>query len=150
MARNNSLFIHKQKLADGRLAFTLRFGRFLSCPTMDAAGPSRNAPAVKTRAKGTNWTEDERIELVHEIDKRQSIIRKKFNNIVTKAAKKKAWAEIASVMNSRHPATMRTVDKLKKQWQNLKQRSRDEYKLSVEANTKTGEFATSLLHITKL
>ncbi|KAM7280927.1 nuclear apoptosis-inducing factor 1-like [Ixodes scapularis] len=41
-------------------------------------------------------------------------------------------------MNSRHPSTLRTVPQLKKQWQNLKSRSRAELTLSKKAHSTTG------------
>ncbi|KAM7310089.1 nuclear apoptosis-inducing factor 1-like, partial [Ixodes scapularis] len=101
---------------------------------MDVAGPSRMPPKVKK----SNWSEDDKFQLVYEIEKRKRIIKNKFNNNITKAAKRKAWQEIASVMNSRHPSTLRTVPQLKKQWQNLKSRSRAELTLSKRADSTTG------------
>ncbi|KAG0443285.1 hypothetical protein HPB47_015088 [Ixodes persulcatus] len=41
-------------------------------------------------------------------------------------------------MNSRHPSTLRTVPQIKKQWQNLKSRSRAELTLSKKADSTTG------------
>uniref|UniRef100_A0A6B0UT16 Regulatory protein zeste n=1 Tax=Ixodes ricinus TaxID=34613 RepID=A0A6B0UT16_IXORI len=107
---------------------------------MDVAGPSRMPPKVKK----SNWSEDEKFQLVYEIEKRKRIIKNKFNNTITKAAKRKAWQEIASVMNSRHPSTLRTVPQIKKQWQNLKSRSRAELALSKKADATTGEFTTHM------
>lgn len=116
------------KLADDRL-------RLLHAD-MDVAGPSRMPP----KEKKSNWSEDDKFQLVYEIEKRKRIIKNKFNNTITKAAKRKAWQEIASVMNSRHPSTLRTVPQIKKQWQNLKSRSRAELTLSKKADSTTGEF----------
>ncbi|XP_042144231.1 zinc finger protein 782-like [Ixodes scapularis] len=81
---------------------------------------------------------DDNFQLVYEIEKRKRIIKNKINNNITKAAKRKAWQEIASVANSRHPSTLRTVPQLKKQWQNLKSRSRAELTLSKRADSTTG------------
>ncbi|KAG0437159.1 hypothetical protein HPB47_017570 [Ixodes persulcatus] len=101
---------------------------------MDAAGPSRMPPKVKN----ANWSEDDKFQLVYEIEKCKRIIKNKFNSNITKAAKKKAWQEIASVLNSWHPSTLRTVSQIKKQWQNLKSRSRAELTLSKKADSTTG------------
>ncbi|XP_040068033.1 nuclear apoptosis-inducing factor 1-like [Ixodes scapularis] len=101
---------------------------------MDVAGPSLMPPKVKK----SNWSEDDKFQLVYEIEKRKRVIKNKFNNSITNLLIKKAWQEIASVMNSRHPSTLRTVPQLKKQWQNLKCRSRAELALSKRAHSTTG------------
>ncbi|KAG0434159.1 hypothetical protein HPB47_019314 [Ixodes persulcatus] len=77
---------------------------------MDIAGPSRMPPKVKN----ANWSEDDKFQLVYEIEKRKRIFKNKLNSNITKAAEKKAWQEIASVMNSRHPSRQRTVPQIKK------------------------------------
>ncbi|XP_040062788.1 uncharacterized protein LOC115322807 [Ixodes scapularis] len=43
---------------------------------MDVAGPSRMPPKVKK----SNWSEDNKLQLVYEIEKRKRIIKNKFNN----------------------------------------------------------------------
>ncbi|XP_078331548.1 uncharacterized protein LOC111113567 isoform X2 [Crassostrea virginica] len=93
------------------------------------------SPAIKKRP---NWTDIEKKILVDEVHHRESILYGRFKGgSGGKAAKEKAWAEVAEAVNaSSSSGFMRTSTEAQKQYSNLKQRAKG--KLSELKRPKTG------------
>lgn len=91
------------------------------------------------RSKAPNWTDEETLQLVHEVDLRKNIIQKKFSNDVTVQTKRKAWEEITLLLNSRFPHHHRSSKEVKKRWDNVSTRMRRQYSEIQRNMQKTGK-----------
>ncbi|XP_064465899.1 myb/SANT-like DNA-binding domain-containing protein 4 [Ornithodoros turicata] len=97
------------------------------------------ATAEAKKPKAPNWTEEETLQLVQEVELRKHIINKKFSKDVTTQTKRKAWEEVTLVLNSRFPHHHRSQQEVKKRWDNVCTRMRRQYSEIRKNMNKTGE-----------
>ncbi|XP_069133841.1 myb-related transcription factor, partner of profilin-like [Argopecten irradians] len=84
--------------------------------------------------RGTNWTEREKVVLVEEVVKREAVLFGKFHGTsVTSETKQTAWEAVAAGVNA-IAQVPKTVDQVKKQYSNIKQRAKE----TVDSLRKTG------------
>ncbi|XP_071119355.1 uncharacterized protein [Haliotis cracherodii] len=75
-----------------------------------------------------NWTEEERIVLIDNVNKIQHRLFGKFKGCGTQKGgkiKEQAWEEVVNALNAKSGEVKRTVEEAKKQYANLKQRAKD-------------------------
>ncbi|XP_046561610.1 myb/SANT-like DNA-binding domain-containing protein 4 [Haliotis rubra] len=75
-----------------------------------------------------NWSEEEKTSLVEEVSKRLDRLSSKFKgcgSIKGTKMKEQAWMEIAETLNMKSNFVKRTVEEVKKQYANIKQRAKD-------------------------
>ncbi|XP_064467551.1 uncharacterized protein LOC135378439 [Ornithodoros turicata] len=77
------------------------------------------ATAEAKKPKAPNWTEEETLQLVQEVELHKHTINKKFSKDVTTQTKRKAWKEVTLVLNSRFPHHHRSQAGGKKRWDNV-------------------------------
>lgn len=98
-----------------------------------------------TTSKGTaplrqkNWTLDEKLELVREVEARKYQILGKFGPTVTTKTKRRAWDQVANSMTRRHQVP-RSVKQLQEAWRKLLKKCRTLYRLYKEHDQRTGKF----------
>ncbi|XP_069109853.1 myb/SANT-like DNA-binding domain-containing protein 4 [Argopecten irradians] len=84
--------------------------------------------------RGSNWTEREKVVLVEEVVKREAVLFGKFHGTsVTSETKQTAWEAVAAGVNA-IAQVPKTVDQVKKQYSNIKQRAKE----TVDSLRKTG------------
>ena len=54
------------------------------------------------KARKPNWSEEEKVVLLEEFNKRKNIIKSKFNPQITAAKKQQQWEETTATINSRN------------------------------------------------
>lgn len=72
------------------------------------------------RQRVENWTTDDKLALVQEIQVRKRVIMGSFTASITRQSKRAAWGEILNVLNSRNPLRKRTLKDVKKHWEHRK------------------------------
>lgn len=65
----------------------------------------------KGKARKPNWSEEGKVVLLEEFNKRKNIIKSKFNPHITAAKKQQQWEEITATINSRN-MVKRTVGEI--------------------------------------
>ncbi|XP_062595385.1 myb/SANT-like DNA-binding domain-containing protein 4 [Saccostrea cucullata] len=75
-----------------------------------------------------NWTEKEKIVLVEAVRQREDRLFGKMKGpggVKNVKIKEGAWEEVAGAVNANSDTTQRTVDEIKKQYANIKQRAKE-------------------------
>ncbi|XP_067669901.1 myb/SANT-like DNA-binding domain-containing protein 4, partial [Haliotis asinina] len=93
----------------------------LDCPE------AMNASKVEGKRR-PNWSEEEKTYLVEEVNKRLDRLSSKFKgcgSVKGTKIKEQAWMEIAEALNMKSNLVKRTVEEVKKQYANIKQRAKD-------------------------
>ncbi|XP_015193823.1 nuclear apoptosis-inducing factor 1-like [Lepisosteus oculatus] len=88
------------------------------------------------RKRNPNWTEEEKAILLKEYSRRKEILTSKFNPAVTSVIKQKHWKEITDCVNSQNPTVKRTIQEVKKKYENLSTAAKKEYRELRKAATK--------------
>lgn len=70
------------------------------------------------RTRKPNWTEPETMLLVSLVDK-HCILRSRLMDYNTNQQKTEIWCTITTLINQRNPSVLRTVDEVKRRWQNV-------------------------------
>ncbi|KAK9696016.1 Myb/SANT-like DNA-binding domain [Popillia japonica] len=75
------------------------------------------------KIRGTNFTKEEELLLLEEVDKEKLIVECKITNKTSSIEKEQAWTRIACRFNSRN-LECRSIDQLKSKYDNLKSKAR--------------------------
>ncbi|XP_068673918.1 myb/SANT-like DNA-binding domain-containing protein 4 [Montipora foliosa] len=73
----------------------------------------------ETKKKSARFTEDMNRALIDGYTRRQVVLKSKFSNVVTNNCKKNAWEEITMAVNAVNSGERKTVDQVKKRWEDL-------------------------------
>ncbi|XP_041132274.1 uncharacterized protein LOC121330072 [Polyodon spathula] len=80
------------------------------------------------KKRNPNWTEAEKVILLQEYAKRKYILTSRFNPGVTSALKQKHWEEITESVNTRNTSVKRTLQEVKKKYENVSSAAKKEYR----------------------
>uniref|UniRef100_UPI00359006D9 myb/SANT-like DNA-binding domain-containing protein 4 n=1 Tax=Myxine glutinosa TaxID=7769 RepID=UPI00359006D9 len=89
------------------------------------------------RKRKPNFSEIEKLRLVHMYEREMSVILHKFGPTVSSQKKHLAWERILTALNSRN-AVARTLAEVQKKWQNLCSITKEEYRQYKKELSKTG------------
>ncbi|XP_063054047.1 uncharacterized protein LOC134448290 isoform X1 [Engraulis encrasicolus] len=89
------------------------------------------------KVRKPNWSEDEKVILLEEYNKRKHVIKSRFNPQITATKKLQNWEEITALINSRS-MVKRTVGEVQKKYENLAVQARKEMSAHRKETMKTG------------
>ncbi|XP_006011077.1 GT1 domain-containing protein [Latimeria chalumnae] len=105
------------------------------------------------KKRNPNWSEEEKTILLREYEKRKHILTARSNPLITLAIKQNQWEEITRAINTHSFMSLgRTVQEVKKKYENLSTRARKEYNEFKKISGATGGDAgpEPLSKVTKL
>ncbi|CAH3156158.1 unnamed protein product [Porites evermanni] len=71
------------------------------------------------KQRSSRFTQGMTDALVEAYGKHQYILQSKFSNLVTNEKKKEAWIKVADAVNAVNPAERKTVEQVKKKWEDV-------------------------------
>lgn len=90
------------------------------------------------KTRKPNWSEEEKIILLEEYNKRKQILKSKFDPQITAHKKQRMWEEIAAKINSRS-MIKRSIQEVQKKYDNLSVMAKKEITIHRRESNKTGK-----------
>ncbi|XP_064197166.1 myb/SANT-like DNA-binding domain-containing protein 4 [Anguilla rostrata] len=85
-----------------------------------------------------NWTVEETVMLVEEVEAKKEIIKGKFSPTLTSRHKKEVWKQIADSINASFSSTIRSPQECEKKWYNVLSKAHQEISTVKKATSGTG------------
>lgn len=98
-----------------------------------------------TKRRNPNWSEEEKIILLEEYNKRKEILTARFSPKITSQTKHKMWQQITDAVNARNLTVNRTMLEVKKKYENLAVTAKKEVSYFKKESGKTGGYRNLLI-----